>query len=258
MSLVDIDRKMRRRPPARILTIDIERLPGKAWAFDQRTNFIPYRNFIEPPRTICWAARWLGQSRMMFRAEWLDPDRMVTHAWELFDQADAVISFNGIRFDMQHLRGMWLTAGLKPPRPWKNIDLYRQVKQFGFLSNSLDYTARQLGFTGKTVHYSIEMAHAAVSGDKEAQRQLRAYNSADVELTEFLHERLLGWMPNHPHMGRSLEQSCNQCGSTDLEKLPSRYRAVVLTYDMFRCQDCGGIVRANFNAVRVASTTGVR
>lgn len=245
--------------PARILTIDIERIPGTAYAFDQRTNFISHRNFISHPRTICWAARWLGQSRVMFEAEWKDPQRMIQRAWDLYDEADIVVTFNGISFDNKHLRGDWLRAGLKPPRPWKDVDLYRHARsQFGFLSNSLDNITKELGFTGKLDHYSIPLAMDAVNGDKAAQKRLREYNAGDIELTEWLYERLLGWLSSHPHMGSAAADTCNQCGSEDLVELPNRYRAVVLTYRMFRCEGCGGIVRSNFNAVRVAQTTGVR
>lgn len=256
----NLDRRKKRPHPnqGRILTIDIERLPGVAYAFDQKTQFISYRNFIEQPRTICWAARWQGQSRMLFESAWKDEEKMLRKSWELFDQADAVVTFNGRRFDVPHLRGAWLKAGFPPPRPWKDIDLYTMAKnRFGFISNSLDHITKELGYTGKTDHYSILLAQAAVDGDKEAQKRLKAYNASDVELTEWLHDRLLGHLPTHPHLSHSSEVICNQCSSKNLTQLPSKYKAVLLEYTMFRCDNCGGIVRANWNTARVATTRGV-
>lgn len=254
--------KRLKRSPARILTIDIERLPGLVTRWDQRgSSFVSWKQFKEYPSTLCWAARWLGnvgRDSMMFEAAWKNRERMVQRSWELFDAADAVVTFNGDRFDIPKLRGDWIKAGLKPPRPYKSIDLYREVKKFGFLSNSLDHTSQELGLIGKQGQYSEEVAFAAMLGNREAQREMRMYNAADVEVTEQLHERLLGWMPTHPHLGRASEMSCNQCGSESLTEQPVRYRAVVLTYRMYRCDDCGGIVRTNFNPVRIASTTGVR
>lgn len=258
--LDDLDNLKKQKPKrqARILTIDIERLPGVAYAFDQKVNFLSYRNFIEQPKTICWAARWEGQSRMMFEAVWKDEEKMLRRSWELFDEADAVVTFNGRRFDVPHLRGAWLKAGFPPPRPWKDIDLYTMAKnKFGFISNSLDHITRELGYTGKTDHYSIPLAQAAVDGDKAAQKRLKEYNSGDIELTEWLHERLLGYLPTHPHFGRTSKVTCNQCGSKELTVQPNNYKAVLLQYQMFRCDNCGGIVRSNWNVARTAISRGV-
>lgn len=242
----------------RILTIDIERLPGLARVFDQKTNFVSYRNFREMPRTICWAARWKGQKRMLFEAEWKDPEAMLRKSWELFDQADAVVTFNGKRFDVPHLKGAWIKAGYPAPRPWKDIDLFAMGRRkFGFISDSLDNVTKELGYTGKTDAYSITLAEAAVGGDKAAQKRLKEYNAGDIVLTEWLHDRLLGHLPTHPHLGRTSKITCNQCGGKELTEQPNNYKAVLLQYQMFRCDNCGGIVRSNWNVARTAISRGV-
>lgn len=252
-------RAQRKGRPDRILTIDIERLPGLARVFDQKTSFVSYRNFREQPRTICWAARWYGQSRVIFEAEWKDPQRMLDRAWELFDEADAVVTFNGDRFDIPHLQGAWAIAGYAPPSPYKSIDLYKSVKnRFGFISNGLDHTTRMLGYTGKTTHYSIDLAEAALNGDRQAQKELRTYNAGDIELSEWLYDRVAAWDHNHPHMGRSKEISCNRCGSQELTAERKPYAAVLLEYTLYRCDVCKGMVRGNWNTARKAITRGVR
>lgn len=256
VSLAEMIAKRKGRP-GRILTIDIERLPGLAYVWEPRTKYIAPRNFKEWPRMICWAARWYGQSRVMFEAEWKDRDRMIQRAWELYDEADAVVTFNGVNFDNRHLRSDWLLAGMAPPRPWKDIDLYRQAKKFGFESKSMDSLTRRLGRPGKETFYSVEMALAAVNGNKEAQKQLRTYNVGDIELTEWLHDRLLGWLPNYPHLGSASEACCNQCGSTDLTEQPTKYKAVLLSYRLYRCDSCGGLVRSSWHDARLAVTRGV-
>ena len=40
----------------RLLLIDIETRPGKAWFFSTRDQFIPADRIIEPVATLCWAA----------------------------------------------------------------------------------------------------------------------------------------------------------------------------------------------------------
>ena len=244
---------------AKILTIDIERLPGTAYVWEPKTRYIPARNFVEWPRLLCFAARWYGDKSMIFEAEWLDRERMIKRAYALYNEADVVVTFNGVRFDNKHLKSDWLEAGMPPPLPWKDLDLFHQVKQFGFESKSLDSVTRRLGRPGKLLSYNMDLAWSAVGGDKEAQAELEEYNHGDVELTEWLHDRLLGWMPGAPFKGAfGDEKVCNQCASTNLTlQHTKKYRAVVLDYALYRCDDCGGVMRAGWEA-RVASTRGVR
>lgn len=256
---LDAIRASIKKTQAKILTIDIERLPGLAYAWEPKTRYIPPRNFIEWPRMVCFAARWYGQKRVIFEAEWKDRDRMIERAWSLYDEADIVITFNGIRFDNKHLKSDWLLAGMAPPLPWKDLDLFQVAKQFGFESKSLDSLTRRLGRPGKELHYSLETTLAAVEGDRDAQRELTTYNHGDIELTEWLHDRLIGWMPAAPFKGtHGDEKVCNQCGSHELTHVPNqRYRAVVLDYALYRCDNCGGVLRAGWVA-RAGTTRGVR
>lgn len=242
---------------ARVLTIDIERVPGVARAFDSRVEWIRPDMWVAPPRTVCYAARWYGTREPIFAAEWAGDD-LTRLSWGLFDEADAVITYNGDRFDIPHLKAAWFEAGLGPPRPFKSIDLIKPVRQFKLPSSSLDYVTRRLGRPGKVHKYDVAEAEAAVNGDPRAQKRFRTYNIGDIELTEWLHDRLLGWMPNHPHLGAPTEDKvCNQCGSDKLKLQPTRYRAVVIDYALFRCLRCGANIRAGWHA-RAATTRGVK
>lgn len=240
---------------ARVLTIDIERVPGLARLFDPKTHFVPWSKWEEDPRTICFAARWYGSKEPIFEAEWIDADAMVQRSWELYDEADAVVTFNGKRFDNKHLKAMWFEAGLPVPRPWKDIDLLPVARQFGYISSSLDYVTRRLGRPGKVLHYDMDMAFAAVNGDEKAQKKLRKYNIGDIELTEWLYDRFRGWIPNHPVLGAPQDDAklCTQCGSDKLVLQPTRYRAVVIDYALFKCDKCGANVRAGWHAKAAAT-----
>lgn len=244
--------------PSKILILDIERLPGLARVWEPRTRYIAPRSFVEWPRLLCWDARWYGEKEHIFAAEWIDRDDMLKKVWDLYDQADVVVSYNGIAFDNRHLRSEWLEAGFRPPRPWKDVDLYKVVKRFGFESKSLDSVSRRLGRPGKAIHYDMDTAEAAARGNQRAQNKLRRYNAGDVELTEWLYDRLRGWIPTHPFIGEHdpEEPRCNQCGSTKLKREPSKYRAVVVDYNLLRCAECGGLVRSGWHS-RVATTRGV-
>lgn len=245
---------------AKILILDIERLPGLARVWEPKTRYIGPRNFVEWPRLLCWAARWYGEKEFLFESEWDDRSLMISRMWELFDSASVIVSYNGVAFDSRHLRSEWLMAGFKPPRPWKDVDLYKVVKQFGFESKSLDSVSRRLGRSGKAISYDMETAYAAAGGNIRAQNRLRRYNQGDVELTEWLYDRLRGWISTHPFIGEhgpneGDEKRCNQCGSTKLIRQPSKYRAVVVDYNLYRCT-CGALVRGGWHS-RTSETRGV-
>lgn len=246
---------------ARILIVDVERLPGTAWLWDKKPKYVPPNHWITKPRMICWAARWYGQKTMQFKAEWQPggTEAMLETAWNLYDKADFVCGYYSTGADNPWFRQEWGKAGMGSPSPWKDVDLYRTVRQqFNFTFNSLDEATTELGRpVGKETHYSIEMAAAAVSGNREAARNLRVYNEADVELAEWLYDRLRPWLKNHPHLGEwGDEVRCNRCGSDELTLLPNRYRAVLIDYALYRCDACGGHVRGAWHA-RQASTRGV-
>jgi len=167
---------VRLRSDARILTIDIERLPGRArmehrgltiegdfWDLSGWKYIIGRRihpdDVIEWPRTICAAWKWHGTPRVHFAAEWLPGDTSWLHAaWDAYDEADIVVGHNLAGFDTKKLRGAWLELGLPEPRPFKTIDTLKVAREFGFESNTLDALCKRLGIPAKTDKYSVEIA----------------------------------------------------------------------------------------------------
>lgn len=242
---------------ARILILDVERLPGICYAWGPKTKYVPPEQFIEWPRVLCFAAQWYGHKRPIFEAEWIDRDKMIQRSWDLYDQADIVVTYYGTGADNPWLKTHWVEAGMAPPRPWKDVDLYRAVTQFGFESKSLHSVSRRLGQDGKLTRYSMTKAWACVNGDKAAQREMKSYNIGDVSETLALYDRLRGWIKNHPHVGTWGDAIvCHQCGSKNLTLQPSRYRAVLLEYALYRCDHCGANVRGSWEG-RAAATRGV-
>lgn len=251
---------------SRILILDIECLKGTAevrfWGLsDYKHRRIHHHDVTEWPRSICAAWRWYGTKKIEFAAEWQPSGRdgMIQRTWDAYDRADVVVGHNIDGFDSKILKGDWKLAGLDTPRPWKSVDTLKIVRrEFRFESNTLDSLCERFGIGGKEDHYDPQVAQAAVEGDRDAQRRIRLYCSGDVEKTEMFYDALRGSIPNHPHVGTFGDgKRCNQCGSEDLKLQPSKYRAVVLDYALYRCQACGSNVRGGWQA-RAASTRGVR
>ena len=250
-----IDRKLSER---KILTLDIERLPGLARVWDQRTNFIPVRQWTRLPSLLSVSAKWYHKRDIMFRAAWDDPEQMVADVWSWIDEADILYTFNGDRFDIPHLRGAFLTQGLLPPSSYKSVDLFKVARKFGFESKSLVHLCQRLGLPGKSGYYDAELAEAAMSGDEKAQRKMRTYNNGDVRITEMCADAMRPWISGHPHVSASSgeELTCPNCAGREFER-NGTYTAVVFEYAEYRCQSCGTPVHAG-HVRRVARTRGVR
>jgi hypothetical protein len=250
-----------RAKAANILVVDIERLPGLARVWDQKTRFVPVSTFERLPSTLCFAAKQYGARTTEFVAAWDGGhEAMIRRSWELYDEADIVVTYNGVAFDNKHLRADWRDLGLPPPRPWKDVDLYRVNRTtFGAVSYSLNHLCQVLGLDTKSGHYDAVLAQAALDGDVTAQRKMKRYNVGDVKITEQAYDRLRPYMHTHPHMGTLSHDealSCNACGSTELER-NGVYRAVTIDFVLYRCKGCGANVRGGRHS-RAALSRGVR
>jgi hypothetical protein len=125
-----------------ILILDIERLPGLAEVWDQKTSFVPHHKFQRLPATICFAARRYGMPGEEFWSDWdQGHEAMVRRSWELYDAADIVVTYNGVSFDNKHLRTDWDVAGLGEPRPWKGCRPVPGQQELG--SRQLLHAARR-------------------------------------------------------------------------------------------------------------------
>ena len=255
----DLLKPSKRQRQANIITLDIERLPGLARLWEPRTTYVPPANWVRWPSLLCVAWKRLGQRPVEFASVWADGrEGMARRIWDAVDAADVVITYNGVRFDLLHLRSEWIELGMPMPRPHKDMDLYREVRRtLGFESKSLAQVTKRLGVEGKHGAYSMDDAEAATDGDVAAQQRMERYNKQDVRATEAAYMRMLGWLPGSTIPGDgSDELVCCQCGSTDL-KPNGWYRAVVLDFALYRCQRCHANVRSG-HSKRVARTRNVR
>lgn len=244
-------RKGRRAPrhfnPVRTLIIDIETSPNLAYVWGLWDQNIGLNQLEDTTEVLCFAAKWLGEPGTMFFSEHRDGRRqMITAAHDLLDQADAVLHYNGRRFDMPHLNRAFLLAGLTPPRPYKQIDLLAVVRQrFKFPSNKLAYVSTALGLDGKEETGGFELWRKCMNGDAKAWRTMEKYNRRDVEVLEEIYEILLPWIPNVPngHLYGGTG-ACPSCGGDHL--VPAGlYRTSQSAFRQYRCSDCGSIFRSS-------------
>lgn len=254
MSLRDeITANMGRDP--RILTIDLERLPGEVtldiWepADVKRLTWMHPDRWTVTPSTLCASWKWLDAKQVGFVAAWDKPDdpyHVARIMWDLLDMADVVVTYNGKRADLKWLRTDWLQAGMALPMPWRDVDLYAQLRtQFGFESKSLRYACDRLGLPNKDGHYDAQQAKAAMAGDVAAQKAMRRYNAQDVRVTEALFDRVRPYLKG---MSWGLYRGdgsrvCRNCGHVVMTR-QGTVAGMTGLYEAWRCEQCKTINRA--------------
>lgn len=188
-----------RAPRARILVVDIETRPALAYVWTAREQWIPPERIVEDKAMISWAAKWLDDDKMMFASDYHDGHHaMVERIRDLLDEADAVVHYNGQRFDVPHIEQAISLEGLAPPSPFKQIDLIKVQRRHGaFLSNKLGNVADKYGIGHKVEHEGFALWLKVMADDPKAWAKMRRYNRQDVRLTEQLFHQLLPWIRNH-------------------------------------------------------------
>lgn len=229
-----------------ILNLDIEVAPAIVVVWDPKPRYISPEKVLSPRRMLCFAGKWLGEDDMFFFSEWDDGrEAMLNQIWQLLDQADAVLHYNGQRFDIPYIQTEFVQAELPPPSPYAQIDLFRAVvKQFNFMSNSLDSVSKALGTAHKLSHEGFSLWTKVMAGDRQAQCKMEEYNCQDLFANEDLYQRILPWIPNHPSYAVIDGHGCPQCGSSRVEASGRAYTAVSV-YPRYVCRDCGKWLRGS-------------
>tara|TARA_R110000851_G_scaffold208123_1_gene360516 strand:+ start:41 stop:781 length:741 start_codon:yes stop_codon:yes gene_type:complete len=225
----------------KILILDIETSPNLVWTFGLFQQNISINQIVEPSTVMCWAAKWLDKKKVYFSSIYdTTPSKMIKEIHKLVDEADAIITYNGKRFDMPILNKEFLLLGFDLPSPYKDIDLLNTARQnFKFASNKLDYISQELGIGMKQKHTGFDLWLKCLSKDPKSWKIMKKYNIQDVKLTEKLYKKLQGWIKIHPnHNLETEDMCCPNCGSFHLQK---RGVQISLTnkYQRYHCQDCG-------------------
>ena len=249
----------------RILLLDIETAPNTAhvwglWQQNVGTNQILASGYV-----MCWAAKWLGEKKVAFarvsydeKGDVAGETEMLAPIWQMLDEADIVVHYNGTSFDIPTLQKEFLLHGLGKPSPYRQVDLLRVVrKEFRFPSKKLDYVAKQLGLGGKVKHAGHGLWVACMANDVQAWRTMARYNRKDVTLLEDLYVKLLPWIQNHPNHGMWTDGACcTNCGSKAVQARGVQ-RTQLQTYARIFCTACGAWMRSNTKQAEPVVLRGV-
>lgn len=252
-----IERRHKGKTNVRVLFFDIENAPHDVYTWGLFNQNVGIGQIVEPGRVFGFAAKWLGEKEAYFYSDQEHGHAaMIEHGHRLLSEADIVVTYNGIGFDIPHMQREFLLQGLLPPKPYKQIDLLRIVRrQFKFASNKLDFVSQQLGIGHKTHHEGFGLWVKCMAGDEKAWKKMGTYAKQDVRLTEKLYHYLLPWMTAVPHLGQmdGASHSCWACGGTKLRRDGTAF-AFVTSYRLYQCQGCGAWVRGS-TKLQDATTT---
>lgn len=189
----------------KILIFDIETAPilAHVWGlFDQNVGL----NQIQSDwHVLSWAAKWAGDppSKVMYQdqrnAKDVTNDKKILQSIrELLDQADLVITQNGIKFDSKKLNARFLFHEIKSPSSYRHRDTLKMAKKhFNLTSYKLEYMTDKFCKKYKKQKHKKYPGHElwkeCLRGNKEAWKEMQKYNIHDVLATEELYNVLKQW-----------------------------------------------------------------
>jgi len=226
----------------KILFADIETSPNTVYTWGLWRQNISHDHIELSSAILCWSAKWLGHSTIIYKSIQHDtPKEMLSGIHKLLDEADIVVTYNGMNFDLPTLNKEFLTHGLTPPSPYKQVDMLRVVRAaFRFESNKLDAVLKTLSMGQKVKHRGFQLWVGCMKGDTSCWEEMRRYNKGDVQALEKLYKRVLPWISAHPLISAYRERLvCDKCGSknTTYQGTSIKQR---LRYPQYQCNDCGG------------------
>jgi len=247
------------------LYLDIETSPNICYTWGLFNQNIGLEQIVKAGSTLSFAAKWeidgeIAKS-LVFKSVYHDGmEAMIESAHSLLDEADIIVHYNGINFDIPILNKEFIKLGHLPPTPYQQLDLLRSVRaKFRFASNKLDFVSQFLGLGAKHPNKGMALWTGCMDGDKESWKQMREYNIQDVELLPKLYYRLLPWISDHPNMGlyaidkddEKAEMRCTNCGSDHISHNGTE-TLMTQQYHRYRCGDCGTNLRGRSTILPLA------
>lgn len=250
------------------LIFDIETAPMRAYVWGRWKQNISLSQTISEWFILCWSAKWLNSDDVIsdcLTSEEAKEEfdyRIVKHLWDLIDEADIVVAYNGKKADIPWMNTRFIYWGIEPPTTYKVVDPCETARKvFDFSSNKLDALAGYFNIPHK-MGTDFSLWDNACRGDGKSLNYMSLYCSKDVEILERVYLKLLPWVNNHPNITNLTSTNkviCSHCGSTDVRLLPNKYYYTALgKYSLYRCDKCHSLSkgRVNLNKKTTVSTVG--
>jgi RNase_H superfamily len=239
----------------KVLVLDIETAPMTVFVWQLKDQYVDLKQLKTDWYIIAWGAKWLGDppAKLIYRSQQhaKNPENdkvILRELWHLLDKADVVLTQNGAKFDIPKIKARLILQGFRPPRPFKQCDVYKELKKVAsFTSHSLEYITHKVcrkykkltdrKFTG------LSLWRACMEGNKAAWAEMKRYNIHDVLSLEEKYLYVRAWLPESTVTSYNVEKSSVQCKICG-EKGHMIRRGVAVKnkfkYQRWQCQTCGG------------------
>lgn len=224
----------------KILFIDIEWRPALAYVWRMWKQNIQPTMLVDHGGMLCFSAHWYGSKEFMFFSEWEHGRTgMAQAAKDLIEEADAVVHYNGDKYDMPKISGEIMLAGLQPPPKVASIDIMKTIKKQGFNMNRLAYIGPLLEVGKKLDHEGFALWKKVMDGDATAQTKMKKYCIQDVRLLVRLYKKVLPFITNFPRLRPDTTgYECPACSSNKTQK--RGWRATrMFKIQRNQCTNCG-------------------
>lgn len=239
----------------KILVLDLENSPFLAYTFDIYNANIQPVQVVEEPRVLSFAAGWADKKAVMFFSEYEGfgpyptPEEchrhMVEEAFRLLDECDVLVTYNGDRHDIPHLKREFELAGLGEPSPFVSVDLYKVEKRVKWGFRRLKTVSAYRNLTRKIDNSGWALWRGVLSPDPDVRHkswmEMRPYNKGDVVTTRELFHANLHNITNLPaaalYRDGGDELACPNCDSRNVQR---RGYSVTKSrkYPRYQCQGC--------------------
>ncbi len=223
----------------KILIWDIETSLAIVTSFSLYPKYIPHDSILKDWKIMGAAWKWHGEKEVhsCFKSE----KAICKELHKALSTAEILVHHNGDKFDLRKLKTKLLQHGLPPLPKIPTIDTLKVAKkEFGFMSNRLDYIGKVLGLGGKK-STSEGLWMRALQGDKKAIDEMEVYCKRDVDLLDQVYIKMRPHISNHPNINVFREdvlEGCTRCGCTVLTKYGYRYTSSGKK-QRYKCSNCG-------------------
>jgi len=237
----------------RVLIFDIETLPIEAYVWGLFDQTVALNQIKEDWSVLSWAAKWLGDSedKVMYedvrkQKNIRDDKKILIGMWKLLDEADVVITQNGIKFDSKKLNARFVMHGMKPPSSYQHIDVLRvSKKHFSFTSHKLEHMTEILCTKYKKLKHSefsgFTLWRECLKKNIKAFESMEKYNKYDVLSLEELYTKLAPWGIGAINLDllETSEDMCKICGAPDSIVKNGFSYAKTGKFQRYKCVSCG-------------------
>ncbi len=237
---------------AYVLDIETSGIIVTVWELGKQ--YVTKEQIIKDWHIMMFRAKKLGESpNKMIRMEAREGNdkELVKKLWEIFNEADVIITQNGKKFDIPKIRARMMLNGLKPYKPFKHHDTYEQNMDKEFTSHSLDYLTDKFCtkykklkhklFSGLSLWKECLGIKITYNPNPKAWEEMGKYCDYDVLSDEELYLNTRGWAKNSAPaivFDNDINRQCKYCGELKLKK-DGYTKKGLKTFHYMQCTSCG-------------------